>query len=375
MDLHHIFFLGAEMMERYFLSKGEISKEQALEVFKNKINESPKFSKEIDDELIVITEGYWLYSFLDGWLKNLDYLVIQDGKQTSGTIDCSHNLASKEFLLRKLNTKNFVEQEIDLKELYCLNIKEPEEAQKKFIQGFYSKMTDSICERHHLLLTQKGNALDIAPIRDFNELQKRVYLEKVYKINYYDRASKKNYQSLFSTLQTDFYELDFSPSNEFQAFYKLYRRPIISLPKDLLPMYYDLVFDVYLKTQEELKYMQEKELFHKIKKNLQYKDYTKYNDYLLQMIFYFKKKNYLKELSLPTQQLKEELFFEYLTLRYHPDSGLKLAKKIQSGLIDEDYVKMLKFASDLGSSYAKKELYVYYSSPRYYNEYYMKRYS
>lgn len=375
MDLHHIFFLGAGIMDRYFLSKSELSQEQVIEAFKNKITNLSKFSNDIDEELVVVTEGFWLYSFMDGFLKNLDYLVIQNGKQTSGMIDCSHHFANKDFLLRKLNTKDFVEQEIDLKEYYCLNSKEPEDAQKEFIKGFYNKMTDSICERHHLLLTQKENALDIAPIRDFNELQKRIYLEKVYKINYYNRITKKTYQSLYSTLQNDFYELDFIPSTEYQAFYKIFKRPIISLPKYLIPVYYDLVFDVYLKTQEELKYMQEKELLHKIKKNLQYKDYTKYNDYLLQMIFYFKKKNYLKELSLPTNQLKEELFFEYLTLRYHPDSGLKLAKKVQSGLIDDDFVKLLKYASDLGNSYAKKELYVYYSSPRYFNEYYMKRYS
>lgn len=362
-------------MDRYFLSKKEASKEDAIACFHKKIMAMSKFHKEIDEKLIAVTEGYWVYPFIEGWLKNMDYLVIQDGKQTSGVIDCRHSYASKDFLLRKLSTRDFLEKELNIQEYYCFNTKELDSSQSEFIAGLFDKMTDNICNRHHLLLSQNGNSLDIAPIRDFEELEKRIYLERVYQITYYDRHSKKTYQSLYSTHYDDFYELDFVPSKEFAEFYKSFKRPIVALPKYLLSSYYDMVFDVYLKTKEELQYIDEKELFHKIRKNLQYKDYSKYHDYLLQMIFYFKRKNYLKEFTLPAQHLKEELLYEYLTLRYHPDSGLNLAKKVRSGLIKDDDIKLLKYASDLGNSYARKELYVYYSSPRYYSESNMKRYS
>lgn len=362
-------------MEQFFLSKENVSKEQVLNYFKEKIKENPKFVSEVDEELIAVTDGYWVYPFLEGQLKNLDYLVLIDGKQTSGVIDCKGNYASRDFLNRKLKTRDFVEKEITLSEYHLLNASILGESEKEFIEYLLDRTTTQICDRHHLVLTTRQNVLDIAPIREFDSYNKRIYLEKVYVLTYYEKGTKKTFKSIYSTILNEFYELDYLKSKSYEEFYKLYKRPIVSLPKNLLNDYYQLAFEVYLKTKEELKFISESDLFHKIRKNIKYKDYTKYNDYLLQLIFYFKRKNYLSELTLPTISLKEEIFFEYLTLKYNPESGMKLAEKVKSGLLKDDRLKFLKYASDLKNSYARKELYLHYSSPRFYNESYMKRYS
>ncbi len=362
-------------MERYLVSKAETKEEDAISLFKERVKNNPKFQSTYDEDLLAVQEGYVVYPFIDGTIKNLDYLVVMDNKQVSGLIDSKCSYADKNFLMRKLSTRDFLEKEINLSELNIINREELDLAQSQFIGQLMDKTTNSICERHRFILTQKKNVLDIAPIRHFDELHKRYYLEKVYLLKYFQKDEKKTYTSLYSSIHHDFYEFDFLKSNEFKEFKRLHKRPIVPIPKEFVHYYEDLAFDVYKKTSEELKYITQGELFHKIKKNIKYEDYSKHRDYLLQLIFFFKKKNYLSQLVYPTKNLEQEIFFDYLTLKHQPDSGYKLAKYVKDGFITDDYAKLLKISADLQNSFARKELYLYYSSAQFYNEYQMKRYS
>lgn len=362
-------------MDRYFISKSEIEQDTALNQFKEKIALSPMFDDNYNEEALAIQEAYLVYPMVDGMIKNLDYLVVMDGKETSGVIDSKYSYVDKNFLLKRLSTRDFIEKELNPKEFYILNSSDMVEAQSIFVKKLLDKTTSSICERHHLLLTLKGNVLDVAPIRNFDSLEKRYYLEKIYQFTYFENGNKKSYQSIYSTISKEFYSFDFKKSKEYEEYLKRFRKPIVAIPKHLIHFYEDISFDVYMKTKKELQYLDQTELFHKIKNNIKYQDYVKYEEYLLQLIFYFKKKSYLSQLEFPVKTLEEEIFFDYLTLKFQADSGYKLAKHIQNGLVEDNYEKMLKISADLKNSTAKKELYLYYSSPRFYNENLMKRYS
>lgn len=362
-------------MEHYFISKAEVTKEEAIEAYQKAIMNDARFISQVDFDLVAVTEGYWVYSFLEGEIKNLDYLAIIDQKQTSGVIDSKDSYVSRDFIVRELKTKDFAEQVVDMKEMYLFNPDELQDSEEQFIEHLLDKTKKSICERHHLLLSQKGYELDVAPIREFSQLDKRYYLEKIYAISYYEKSTKKTYKSLYSTINQQFYELDYLKSKEFLEFYKLFKRPIVAIPKEYYQDYYQLAFEVYLKTRAELQYITEHELLQKAKKSVKYKEYAKYKDYLNQLIFYFKRRNYLTEFPLSKDHLKEEIFSAYLTLKYNPESGYLLAQKVRNGLLKDDEIKLLKISADLKNSYARKELYLYYASPQFYNESMMKRYS
>ncbi|MDE6660934.1 MAG: hypothetical protein K2J93_03810, partial [Anaeroplasmataceae bacterium] len=149
----------------------------------------------------------------------------------------------------------------------------------------------------------------------------------------------------------------------------------VYIPKEYLDFYYDLAFQVYLSTKEELKYIKPSELLTKIRKNIKYKEYSKYKDYLNQLIFYFKRKEYLKEFTNSEKGLMQDIFYSYLTLKYNPQSGYHLAELVLSHVVDDNYLKLLDISSRQGNTLAKKALFEYYSEPKNYNSYYVKRYS
>lgn len=362
-------------LDNYYVYKKELTKEQIIEIFVNAINASPKFKKTINEDLITFNSQYLIYPFIEGNIKNLDYLIVRDGKEQSGVIDAQYSLASKDFILNNLSAKSFDIEEKDIKDYPLINQKTINEYDQLFIEKLLEKTTNNICIRHNLYLSQKVNAIDIAPIREFHEYKRRYYLENVYLITYYDRHIKKTYKSLYSPLLEKFYYLDFLKSEEYEKFYKRFKRPIVYIPDDYKIYYYDIAFDIYLKTEEELKYIESHELYNKLRKNVKYHEYTKYRDYLGQLIFYYRRRGYLSEFNIDKNDYKSKIFYSYLTLKYNEESGYILANYVKENLVDDDYVKLLTYSFKLGNSFAKKALYEYYSNPRYYNENIIKRYS
>ena len=69
----------------------------------------------------------------------------------------------------------------------------------------------------------------------------------------------------------------------------------------------------------------------------------------------------------------------FLTLYYQKLSGLKLADYYKLGVIydksNKQWLKLLDIAYKLGNVEAKKLLYEHYLEPKYYDQYYLKRYS
>ena len=93
------------------------------------------------------------------------------------------------------------------------------------------------------------------------------------------------------------------------------------------------------------------------------------------MFFYFKKRSYLAFYTIKGNSLKEEIFYCYLTLKFDPQSGYRLAQLVKDHISEDNYLSLLNTSSKLGNTLAKKTLYEYYSQPKNFNEYYIKRYS
>ncbi|MDE6241204.1 MAG: hypothetical protein K2M08_02150 [Anaeroplasmataceae bacterium] len=362
-------------METCYVFRKDLEKEEIIEKYKSRILNDPKFDTEINLEQISITSGFLVYPFIDGNIKNLEYLVLRDGKQKSGVIDASCSLVSKDFLLHELSIKDFKEEEHNINEYNIFNVKDIEIYEKEFIKRLLEKTERSICQRHNLILTERKNSIDISPIKTFNEFNKKYYLEEVYCLDYFSKKHRKPFKSMYSSITDSFYSIDFKRSEQFMDFYKEFKRPVVYVPKEYLEYYYDLAFNVYIATKEELKYIKPSLLLSKIRKNIKYKEYSKYSEYLNQLIFYFKRKEYLKEFTNAQEGLKKDIFYSYLTLKHNPQSGYHLAELVLNHVVEDNYLKLLDISARQGNTLAKKALFEYYSEPKNYNSYYVKRYS
>ncbi len=361
-------------MECYTFEK-EFSKEELISKYKNNIISNPKYEKEINTEQISITDEYIIYPKIEGLIRNLNYLIDKNGNTKNGSIDISYSLISNLFILNELNTSNFKISDKNIDEYVINNVDDIEKYNKLFIEKIIDKAILNICKRHNFIYTSKNNHLDISPIKKFSEIYKKYYLEKVYIFSYFSKKNKKNYKSIYSTYKNDFYMFEYETSETYKKFIKKYKRPIIYIPKSYLEKYYELVFDIYLKTEEELKYISYNDLYNKILKNIKYKDYNSYYDYLNKLIFYYRKKKYLKEYQNKNNNLIDNIFYYYLTLKYNSDSGYNLAELVHNNIIDGDYIYFLKISEKLGNTLARKKLYEYYLSPKFYDETNLKRYS
>ena len=362
-------------LENCYVYRKEIDQDTLLSIYKEKIKANPKFQNEILEEQISITEGFLVYPFIEGNIKNLEYLVLRNKKQQTGVIDVACNLASREFLFYQHTIKCFAEENHPISDYIIFNKDVIDFYQKEYIKRILEKTTESICKRHNLILTEHANSIDISPIKTFDNYQIKYYLEEVYCFDYFSKHQKTPFKSIFSTLKNDFYILDFKKSEDFETFFKLYKRPIVPIPKIYLDQYYDISFKTYLTTKEELKYMKPSELYYKIKKHVKYEEYSKHNEYLNQLIFYFKRTQYLKELMPLGNELRQEIFYYYLTLKHKPESGYNLAKLVLNHVIEDNHIRLYEISVRQGNTLAKKALFEHYSEPRSYNSYYIKRYS
>lgn len=362
-------------METCYVYRKELSHEELLHIYETKLHENPKFSYEFEANHISIAQGFWVYPIFDASIKNLQYLTLRNGKQQSGVIDINCNMVSRDFLIRELSTKQFTMEEHAIQEYVIFNLKDVEEYEKEFINRILEKAKKSICKRHNLIYTDRANDMDISPIKDFKILDKKYMLEEIYCIDYFEKGKKKPWKSFYSTIHDDFYSLDYCKSKEFELYYKTFKRPVVYIPKDYYDLYYDLSFQVYLETTEELKYIKTSQLLSKLRKNVKFKEYTKYKDYLNQLIFYYRKKEYLREFQNPFTDFRGEIFYYYLTLKYNSLSGYKLAELVSSHVLEDNYLKLLEISARQENTLAKKTLYEYYSEPYSYSDYQLRRYS
>ena len=365
--------------EHYFLLETDLNRE-VVSLFKEEVLKDDRFIREINENLITIEEGYFIYGFFTAKIVNQEYLIIRNEQTQSAAIDAEYTLPSKDFLLRGLK-RDQAKKELDsVRELKIFNLKDISKQEKNFLKGIQLKAGEMICERHNLFLKQKGNRLDVAPIRDFDFYEQEFYLEKVYQIHYRSKTSKKDLVSIYSAVSNRFYQLNFLKTKEFEQFYKKFKRPLVFLPEEYQSYYEKICYDVYEKTIKELNYLKEGELLKKIRQNISYPEYSKFRDYLFQGIFYFRKKELLKYYPLKkTDDLQKWIFDLYLTLSFQEESGYELAQLIRAGLLEEGQLsarlEKLNISYRLGNIYAKKELYEHYSHPMYYDENVLKRYS
>ncbi len=362
------------MLECYTFEK-EINKEELINKYKNIIISNQKYDNELKIEQIAISDEYIIYPKIDGLIKNLKYLIDKNNNTKNGSIDISYSIISNLFILNELKTSNFKISDKNIDEYSIYNKEDIEKYDKLFIDKIIDKAKLNICKRHNFIYTSKNNYLDISPIKDFKELNKKYFLEKVYILSYFSKKSKRNYKSIYSVYKNDFYLFEYELSDIYKKFIKKYKRPIVYIPKNYLNKYYDLAFNIFLKTEEELKYISYNDLYNKILKNIKYKEYNCYEDYLNKLIFYYRKKKYLKEYKNNNSNLINNIFYYYLTLKYNSESGYNLAELVDNNIIDGDYTVFLKISEKLGNNLARKKLYEYYLSPKYYDENNLKRYS
>ncbi len=362
-------------MDNCYVLQKSLTDEEIISIYTEKIKETTKFDHDIVEDYITITKGYYVYPFIEGKIRNLEYLIIRGRKEQSGVIDTSCSFASKDFAMLELSSQSFQRVEKDLNEFNIFNYTVIEQSDKEFIERLLERTLDTICQRHNLILTNRENEIDISPIKDFEELNKKYFLEEIYCIDYFEKGQRKPFKSIYSCYFNDFYTLDFKKTKEYTDFLKLYKRPIVYMPTYLMDQYYDIAFRIYLETIEELKYIKVTELYTKVRKNVKYKEYSKHENYLEKLIFYFKKRSYLAFYTIKGNSLKEEIFYCYLTLKFDPQSGYRLAQLVKDHILEDNYLSLLNTSSKLGNTLAKKTLYEYYSQPKNFNEYYIKRYS
>lgn len=364
--------------KNYYLFDTVITKDEALELYINKIKSDNRFINEIDETLITIEEDYNVYYFFDADIANHSYYYIDKEKdiKVDGKIDLYNMKSDPLFLLNNLNkhdsNKKLEDYSDDLhKEKY-------KEALDIFLEELKDKAITTICQKHNNQ-PSKYVHIDIDLISGFTNYKLDVYVEKVYIFRYRSSFSKKDYVSVLSSVNKEFYSFEFIYNNEFEKYLKLYKRTLSYIPKTVIDYYYIDGFNTYINVNEKLQYETYKSILKKIRENIEYEDYTPYNEYLYAGIFYFKISSYLKKLNTDSSELKKKIYLAYLTLNYQPLSGLFLYECATLGLLENNSInyrlKLLNCSYKLKNLMAKKLLYEHYKNPRYYDERLLKKYT
>ena len=364
--------------KNYYLFDTNMTKEEALELYKNKIKNDIRYVKEIDDTVITIEEGYNVYCFFDADIIDHSYYYIDKEKsiKVDGKIDLYHLKADSLFLLNNLNR---YDPNIKLEE-YKLYVNEEEYklALNAFLEELKDKALTTIYKKHNTH-PSKYVHIDIDLISGFTNFKLDVYIEKIYTFRYRSMLSKNDYVSCLSTLNKEFYSFEYIYNNEYNKYFKLYKRTLSYIPKDFIDYYYIDGFNVYLNVNKKLEYETYNSILNKIKENIEYEDYTPYNEYLYAGIFYYKISSYLKKLNTDSNDLKKKIYLSYLTLNYQASSGLFLYECATLGLLENNSInyrlKLLSYSHKLKNLVAKKLLYEHYKNPRYYDEKMVKKYS
>lgn len=364
--------------KNYFLFNSNITKDEALELYKNKIKEDKRYIKELDETILTIEEAFNVYYFFEADIVDHSYYYIDKEKsiKVDGKIDLYHIKSDSLFLLNNLSKYDSnvkLEDSIDYieedKYKLALNL---------FLDELKDKAITTICKKHNNH-PSKHVHLDIDLISGFTNFKLDAYIEKVYIIRYRSVFNKNDYVSILSAVNKDFYSFEYVYNNEYNKYLKLYKRPLSYIPKTFIEYYYIDGFNVYININKKLEYETYNSILNKIKENIEYEDYTPYNEYLYAGIFYFRISSYLKKLVIDSNDLKKKIYLAYLTLSYQAGSGLFLYECATLGLLENNSInyriKLLNYSYKLKNLMAKKLLYEHYKNPRYYDEKLVKKYS
>ena len=364
--------LWVSEMDNVYVADFPIENEEIMRVYREVIDKDEKYYKN-EIEFESINKRAYIYPFIVGSVKNVEYLAVTPSKDENGIIDASYSYIDRLFILNELNKKDFQPNSIEIEEVDVINKESLLESEKSFLKGINDRMVSGISKRHMLFLKRKGYKLDVAPIKGFDEIKKDYYVEYVYEIN--TICESKKYQSIYSALKKEFYSFDYQKSEKFIEFLKSYKTPIVYIPRDYRLFYYNIAYEVYLSTTQELRYLSKEELYIKAKNSVSHPNYLKFDDYLKKLIFFFKKKKYIKKLKLDCKSVKEKIFMYYLTLGYDKDSGYKLASYAKANVVKDNYIKLLEISYRLKSKEAQKELFDYYNQPQNFIEWKINKYS
>lgn len=362
----------------FFCYEDKINLTIAIQLFKKRIEDDPRFSKEILDEYLSVEEKYFNYYSFDAVIYNQPFLYKNKiiNKTIDSKIDIQYRKMDKDYILNELSNVESIEcDEINNDLLF------PEKQEKLYqelIQEIKDKTLHMIMNNYNII-PSKGVHIDVAPIEGFQEFKLTGYYEKVYVFRYRNPQQKKDFQSILSSVKQDFYELDFVKSDDFLQYLLQYKKPMVYLPKEYYSLYYIDSYKVYRDVSKKLEFENPRLLLKKIKDNIKYEDYSQYKCYLVSGIYYFKIKRFLKKIEVVQHPLKRRIYLSYLTFRYQKKSGLFLYECAKLGILSkntiQDQIKFLEISYSLGDLEAKKKLYEHYSMPQYYNEVMIKRYS
>lgn len=361
-----------------YILEEKLNLEDVYLIFENEIKNNPKYNKNFNKTLLSVEQMYFAYYFFDIKIDNLSYFYINNetNERYNGKLDMPYIMTDSLFILNELRKTNF--KEADNVNLCVINDKDYDKKKKLLIKNIKEKALINITNLHKLN-KNKNIHIDIAPIEKIDTFNLEIFYEKVYVIKYKPYSHKKEYTSILSDYNKHFYLFDYEKSECYLNYLKRYKYPIQVIPKEFLEDYYDISFNVYLKTLNKLEYENSKVLQRKIKNNIDYEEYNLYKDYLSMGIYYFKNKRYLKRLNSKEGNLRQRILFSFLTLNYQANSGVFLYECAKLNLLHDSTIKkqiyFLQKSYRLGSSEAKKILYDHYSQPMYYDELSIKRYS
>lgn len=362
----------------YYLFNNVITQDEALTLYIDKIKTDNRFISEIDESLITIEEDYNVYYFFDADIIDHSYYYIDKEKniKVDGKIDLYNIKSDPLFLLNNLSKHDYNTKLDDYNDY--LHEEKYKEALDVFIEELKDKAITNICKKHNSQ-PSKNVHIDIDLISGFTNFKLDVYIEKIYIFRYRSAVSKKDYISILSSVNKEFYSFEFIHNEEFNRYLKLYKRTLSYIPKSFVDYYYIDGFNTFINVNEKLKYETNKTIINKIKENIEYEDYTPYNEYLFAGIFYFKITSYLKKLNTESEELKKKIYLAYLTLNHQQSSGLFLYECATLGLLENNSLsyrlRLLYYSYKLKNLMAKKLLYEHYKNPRYYDEKLLKKYS
>lgn len=362
----------------FYCFEDKINMTIALQLFKKRIQDDPRFSDEIFDEYLTVEEKYFNYYSFDALIYNQSFLYKNKitNKTIDSKIDIQYRKMDKDYILNELS---------GIEPIECSEIEDNLLYPKKY-NSMYQELIEEIKDKalctimnHYNITPSKNVHIDVAPLEGFEKLTVTSYYEKIYFFRYRDPQQKKDFQSILSSVKQDFYELDYVKSEEYMQYLTQYKKPMVYLPKEYYNYYYIDSYRVYRDVMKKLEFENPRLLLKKIKDNIKYEDYSQYKNYLISGIYYFKIKRFLKKIEVAEHPLKRKIYLSYLTFRYQKRSGMFLYDCARLGILPRnsihDQIKFLEMSYSLGDLEAKKKLYEHYSSAQYYNEILLKKYS
>ena len=360
---------------KYYIFPCTSTKEEAIIKYKESIKNDNRFEDTVDDDLLTVEEDFNSYYFFEADIYNHNYYYVNKlkGEKIDGKLDIHYQMSDPEFLINGLDKKNANEDPLNeyIKPKYKSSF-------DSFLLGIKEKAITSIYYRHNAH-PSKNVYVDFDLIDGFDSLKLDIYIERILVFRYHQVSTKKDYISIYSLYKDEFYTLEFVNNHKYNDYLKIYRRPIEYIPKSLLDYYYIDSYNTYIDVNKKLEYETYQTILSKVKDNVDFPGYTSYNSYLNMGIYFFKNRTYLKKININVKELKRKIYLAYLSLKHNAESGLFLYECACLGLLEDNALstklKYLNYSYKLKNPKAKKILYEHYKEPRYYNEYFIKKYS